>query len=420
MPNDALPALLPVEDALAQILDGVTPLAPEQVSLSDALGRIAADDIRSRRTQPPTAVSSMDGYAVRTADIGDDGATLVRVGESPAGAAYEGTVEVGQTVRIFTGAPVPNGADAVIMQENADSEGEFDGAKITFKKSVAMGTAIREAGLDFKDGDIGIKAGRRLTARDIGFAAAMNVPWLPVHRKPKIAILATGDEIVRPGDPVGPYQIVSSNSFSLAAMVETCGGVPIDLGVAPDSEDGIRSLVAGAAGADVLVTTGGASVGEHDLIQKALGQDAIGEQGLKVGFWRIAMRPGKPLIFGSIAGVPMLGLPGNPVSTMICGLIFLRPLIAKLLGHDDLDIGQSAARIAVDLGANDLRQDYLRATLEARDGELWATPFRKQDSSMLSRLAMADCLIVREPHAPALKAGNRVKLLRFPSGMIGY
>ena len=396
-------ALLPVADALARVTAAFTPLPAEQVSIAHAVGRVLAEDVVARLTQPPSAVSAMDGYAVRAADVAAAPVTLRLVGEAPAGGAHDRALGAGDTVRIFTGGPVPEGADAVIMQEDTEAHGD----RITMAVTVADGNFIRPAGLDFSAGDVGLTAGRRLAPRDIGLAAAMNVPWLSVRRRPRVALLATGDEVVRPGDPVGPNQIVSSNTLALAALVAEAGGVALDLGIARDNAESLERMAAGARGADVLVTTGGASVGDHDLVQQVLGK-----VGFEVDFWRIAMRPGKPLIFGQIDGTPLLGVPGNPVSALVCGMIFLSPAIAAMLAMDHGG-GPETAVLGGDLGANDQRQDYLRARLEpGPDGELVATPFSKQDSSMLLTLASSGCLVVRPPHAGPAKTGERVEILR--------
>jgi molybdopterin molybdotransferase len=269
------------------------------------------------------------------------------------------------------------------------------------------GRFVRPAGLDFKAGETLLRAGRVLTPVDIGLAAAMNVPWLKVRRRPRVAILPTGDEVVMPGDPVGPNQIVSSNGLALAAYVSAAGGEPVDLGIAPDDANTLKIMAAGAQGADLLVTTGGASVGDHDLVR-----DALGEAGMELDFWKIAMRPGKPLIFGRIGKTPVLGLPGNPVSSMVCAAIFLGPALRALLGMPGQGAASSTAVLGRSLPANDERQDYLRATLARReDGRLAATAFEKQDSSMFALLARADCLIVRPPHAAALAAGGTVPII---------
>lgn len=411
--------LLPVEDALDRILSALSPLPAEMVPVSEALGRVTAEPIRARRTQPPTAVSAMDGYAVQAADVANVPATLRRTGSAPAGGRFTGAVGAGEAVRIFTGGPVPDGADTIVLQEDVDASSEDDGATVVVREGAPAGTFIRPAGLDFKEGDIGIRAGRRLSARDIGLAAAMNVPWIRVHRRPRVAILSTGDEIVRPGELSDPSRIVSSNAYALAAVVRAVGGDPIDLGIAPDDSDALQTLAAGARGSDLLVTTGGASVGSHDLVQSALGDTALGADALKLGFWKIAMRPGKPLIFGHLGPVPMLGLPGNPVSTMVCATVFLRPALERLLGLPDDSTALAEAVLAVDLKPNDRRQDYLRATSSAGpDGRRVVTPFDRQDSSMMSRLAGADCLVVRPPHDPARRSGDTVGILPLDGGFL--
>jgi molybdopterin molybdotransferase len=280
------------------------------------------------------------------------------------------------------------------------------------REGAAQGRYVRPAGLDFEAGAVGLTAGRRLTARDIGLAAAMNHPWLRVRRRPRVAILATGDEIVRPGDPIGPNRVVSSNALALGALIRAVGGEPLLLGIAPDDDAAMRRMAAGAVGADLLLTTGGASVGEHDLVRSGLGRD-----GLALDFWSIAMRPGKPLMFGRLGSVPMLGLPGNPVSSLVCGLVFLKPALEALLGIAARPDERETAVLGSDLKANDRRQDYLRARLErGADQVRRALPFPQQDSAMLSRLAQADCLIVRPPHAPPAPAGTSVEIVPLGGG----
>jgi molybdopterin molybdotransferase len=395
--------MIPVEEARERLLATLTPLGTEQIPVSEALGRVLAEDLAARRTQPPMALSAMDGYAVRAADVARTPARLRVVGAVPAGKSYDKPLGTGEAVRIFTGAPLPAGADAIVIQEDTDRDGEI----VVVKESSPIGKHVRDAGLDFREGQVKLKAGRRLTVRDVGLAAAMNRPWLRVHRRPRIAILPTGDEIVLPGDPVGPNQIVSSNSFALAALVQVCGGIPVALPIAPDEAGALQDIAAAATGIDLLVTTGGASVGEHDLIR-----DALGETGLVLDFWQIAMRPGKPLMVGKFRGTPMIGLPGNPVSTIVCSLLFLKPAIEKLSGLEPREPALQKARLAAPLKANDRRQDYLRASLtRAPDGSLEVKPFGKQDSSMMSLLAEADCLIVRAPHAPAVIAGDPVDIM---------
>ena len=403
--------MITVAEARARIVAAFEPLAPEQVALADALGRVLAEDVRSRRRQPPVAVSAMDGYAVRSADVVTLPAELKVIGSIPAGSAYDGVVAPGQAVRIFTGAPVPDGADAIVIQENTVAA---DGIVRVVDGTAPPGRYVRPAGLDFDAGEVLLESGRALTARDLGLAAAMNVPWLKVRRKPRIALLATGDEVVMPGDPIGRHQIVSSNGLSLAGFVRAWGGEPIDLGIALDEEDSLRAMSRGAKGADLLVTTGGASVGDHDLVQKVLGKE-----GLEVDFWKIAMRPGKPLIFGRMGATALLGLPGNPVSAMVCATIYLGPAMRRMLGVAEKVQPDATAALAVALPENDEREDYLRATLSYRtDGRLEARPFQTQDSSMFSRMAHADCLIVRPPHAPAAPAGATVTIIPLGGGIV--
>lgn len=411
--------LLPVEDALERILGAMPVMPSEEVPLTEAHGRTAAADIAARRTQPPEAVSAMDGYAVRGADVGLPGAKLTRIGTAPAGHVFEGTVGPGEAVRIFTGGALPDGTDTIVIQEDVVASAETDGASLDVKEAAKTGAFVRPAGLDFREGDVRIRAGKVLTARDVGMAAAMNVPWVDVRRKPRVAILPTGDEIIRPGDPTGPNKIVSSNSYALAALVRACGGTPSILGIAPDTVEGIQAMVRGASGADILITTGGASVGEHDLIREALGADAFGPDGLELDFWKIAMRPGKPLIFGHVGRTPLLGLPGNPVSTIVCGTIFLRPAIATMLARSEAHTTVLKARLAKPLKANDRRQDYLRAVyhLDA-NGEPVAEVFERQDSSMLALLAEANCLLIRPPHAPPADAGDKVDIVPLGIGSI--
>jgi len=406
--------MIPVAEARQRIVSRFDPLGTETVSLANAVGRVLAEDVAARLTQPPTAVSAMDGYAVRAADTQKPGATLRCIGEAPAGGRFDGTLEPGTAVRIFTGGPVPDGADAILIQENA----ERDGDQVRVTDPVGEGRYIRPAGLDFSAGDVLLTAGRRLTPRDVGLCAAINQPWVRVVRRPTVAILATGNEIALPGAPLGPNQIVSSNSWALAAFVERNGGVALNLGIAPDDPAALQASVSGVHQADLLVTTGGASVGEHDLIQSALG-----EIGLSVDFWKIAMRPGKPLIFGALkqasGQTPFLGLPGNPVSALVCALVFMAPILRRLQGLPDAALPTAPAELGADLPENDEREDYLRATLTTMDdGRLVATPFSKQDSSMLSRLAAADALIIRPPHAPPAKTGDAVQIVHLAADSV--
>jgi molybdopterin molybdotransferase len=402
--------MITVAEARTRILAAFKPLAAEQVALTAALGRVLAEDVAARVTQPPSAVSAMDGYAVRAADVVKIPVRLRVVGSIAAGHVYDGGVKTGEAARIFTGAALPAGADAVVIQEDTTADGDH----VQVRESVRAGRHVRAAGTDFSKGDVLLNAGRLLTARDIGIAAAMNLPWLRVARRPRIAILATGDEVVMPGDAIGPAQIVSSNSLSLSAFVTACGASPVHLGIAPDDVDVLRTMANGAAGADLLVTSGGASVGEHDLVQKALGQ-----AGMELDFWKIAMRPGKPVIFGRIGTTPVLGLPGNPVSALVCATLFLRAAIEAMLGRTAVEAPLPTAMLGSDLPENDSREDYLRAEISYdAAGRRVATPFPKQDSSMLSLMARADCLIVRPIRAPAMKTGDIVPIVALTGGCL--
>jgi molybdopterin molybdotransferase len=352
----------------------------------------------------------MDGYAVRAEDLAAVPVELRIVAEVPAGAGFGGHVGPGEAARIFTGAPMPAGTDTIVIQEDT----ERDGDRVRVLEGAARGRYVRREGLDFGEGDVLLRAGRRLTARDIGLAAAMNRPWLFVHRRPRIGILSTGDEIVMPGDPIGPHQIVSSNSLALAAFVAACGGIPVSVGNAPDDPAALRQVAAATRGVDLLVTTGGASVGEHDLVRDVLGAD-----GLELDFWQIAMRPGKPLMVGRYRGTPMVGLPGNPVSTLVCALLFLQPALDRLSGAVSAEEAAPTARLGTALPKNDRRQDYLRSRLaRAADGALEVFPFEVQDSSMMRLLSEADCLVVRPPQAPAIAAGATVPIVPFPGGVL--
>ena len=400
--------MIAVEEALGRITAAFAPLSVETVGLGEALGRVLAEDVVARIDQPPAAVSAMDGYALRAADLASVPVELAVVGEAPAGGAYAGEVGPGQAVRIFTGGPLPQGADSVVIQEDTESRDE----RVTIKVQVPPGHYVRALGLDFRRGSVGLTAGRQLTARDIGLAAAMNVPWLRVRRRPRVAILSTGNELVLPGEPLAANQIIASNGLALSALVTAFGGLPIHLGIARDDGVSLGAMMAAAQGADILVTSGGASVGKHDLIRQVLEQS-----GWSLDFWWVAMRPGTPLLFGHLGETPVLGLPGHPVSSLVCALLFLRPAMDIMRGLDGSERPRETARLATALAANDRRQDYLRASITAdADGQLVATPFPRQDSSMLATLAQADGLIVRAPLAPPAAAGDTVAILRFADG----
>ena len=400
-------ALTPVAEALSAVLADAEPLGSETVPLAAAAGRVLAGPVAANRTQPPFDASAMDGYAVRSADLGTLPAILRVIGESAAGGSHDGTVGPGEAVRIFTGAPVPPGADAILVQEDTRPAGT---GRIEAMAGVAPGRSVRHRGIDFAEGALLLPAGRIIDPAALGLAAAANHPALPVVRRPRVAILATGDELRLPGETPGPNEIIASNSFTLAAQVRDNGGEPIDLGIAPDRLDRIRTAIDAAidAGADVLVTLGGASVGDHDLVRQALI-----EAGMTLDFWKIAMRPGKPMMTGRLGAMRVLGLPGNPVSSFVCARLFLAPLLRVLAGLPAPD-GPVDAVLATPMKANDEREDYVRAEAWQADGRWHARPFPVQDSSMLTTLANASALIVRPPLAPAAAVGDpcRVLLLR--------
>ena len=400
-------ALLAVEEALARVLDGVEPLPSEAVSLQEAHGRVLAEDLAARRTQPPADVSAMDGYAVRAADVARVPARLTLVGEAAAGRPFERALGAGEAARIFTGGVLPTGADTVVVQERT----ERVGANVVVTAPVAAGKNVRTEGLDFRAGDVLLAAGRALSDRDLALAAAMNHASVRVRRRPRLALLATGDELVAPGTAPGPGQIVYSNGFALAALARREGAQVIDLGIVPDRVDATLAAIdqAALAPADILVTTGGASVGDYDLVQKALAA-----RGLALSFWKVALRPGRPMMHGTLGAMRVLGLPGNPVSAYVCAFLFLVPLLRRLLGRTDLDPPIEAAVLGCDLPANDERADYLRATFaRAPDGRLVASPFARQDSSMVAVLAQADGLLLRAPHAAAARAGEPCTIVKF-------
>jgi molybdopterin molybdotransferase len=401
-------ALMPVSDALAAVLAGAEPLPEEMISLDEAYHRVLARDVVARRTQPPQAMSAMDGYAVRAADAATIDSELTVIGEVAAGRPFEGTVGAGEAVRIFTGGVVPFGADAVVIQEDTVAAGK----RITIKEAAIAGRHIRPAGVDFREGDVLLRKGSRLTERDLALAAGMNHPHLSVCRRPKVAILATGDELVMPGTTPGHGQIVYSNGYALHALARSEGAETIDLGIAADTLEattvGIRR--ARESGADILITTGGASVGDHDLVQQALR-----DEGITMAFWKIAMRPGKPMMHGRLGAMEVIGLPGNPVSSYVCAFLFLVPLIRALSGRSVIHHRRERAVLGRDVGANDRREDYLRAHLEERDdGTRVALPVNHQDSSLLANLAAAQVLLVRAPFAPKAEAGTPCEVLRLP------
>jgi molybdopterin molybdotransferase len=401
-------ALMPVADALAAILAGAEPLGEEMVALDAAYHRVLARDVAALRTQPPQAMSAMDGYAVRASDAAHVNARLKVIGEVAAGRPFDRALGPREAARIFTGGVVPDGADAVVLQEDT----VVDGTGISITEAAVAGRHIRPAGVDFRKGDLLLAAGSRLTDRDISLAASMNHPELPVRRRPKVALLATGDELVMPGVTPGPGQIVYSNGYALKALARAEGADTIDLGIAADTLESTTAGIRRArhAGADILVTTGGASVGDHDLVQQSLKAE-----GVNIAFWKIAMRPGKPMMHGRLGAMRVIGVPGNPVSSYVCTLLFVVPLIRALSGCKVTHHARESVLLGRDVGANDGREDYLRARIEQRaDGSLIATPVDHQDSSLLGNLSAARALVIRAPFAPAAKAGSPCEILRLP------
>ena len=394
--------MISVSEARSRVLAAAPDPRTEIVMLKEAGGRTLSSPLTARRTQPPSDVSAMDGYAVRSEDFLKVPTRLSVIGEAPAGSPFNGTMGPGETVRIFTGGELPLGADTVILQEDT----ERDGATAIFSELPVLGRHIRKAGLDFQVGDTIIPSGMVLTPRHLALAASMNILWARVSRKPRVAILATGDEIRLPGDDIGPGQIIGSSGVGVASYVDQVGGEAILLDIAGDTEHQLTSAARQAAGADILVTLGGASVGDHDLVQQALTKE-----GLKVGFWKIAMRPGKPLMFGNLGEQIVLGLPGNPVSTMVCAILFLGPLIKRMLGQAETNPRTLPARLKTPIAPNDRREDYIRANLTLEENGFEVEAFAIQDSSMMSIFAKSNCLIVRPPHMEAVPAGSVVDVL---------
>jgi molybdopterin molybdotransferase len=403
-------ALISVEEALQHVLAHAVALPAERVPLAKADGRVLAEDLKALRTQPPADMSAMDGYAVRASDVTQAPVRLKVIGEVAAGRPFASAVGKGEAARIFTGGVLPPGADTVVVQEQTTRDGD----NVDVQKPSVKGRNVRPQGLDFRRGETAFTAGHYLRARDLQLAAGMNHPLLPVHRRPKVVLFATGDELVPPGTEPGPGQIVYSNGFALAALAREEGADVTELGVVGDRLDDTIAAVRKARelGADILVTTGGASVGDYDLVQKA-----FVAEGMELSFWKIAMRPGRPLMHGRLNGrlgtTHVLGLPGNPVSSYVCSFLFLVPLIRRMSGRSDLSAPIESAVLGCDLPANDERADYLRSTLTSGSDGPVATPFPLQDSSMMVPLAKADCLVVREPYEPPAKAGSRCRIVKF-------
>ncbi len=388
--------MISVAEALKHLFALVTPLEVETVPLREAAGRVLARDVAAARTQPPFDASSMDGYALRRIEVEPD-AMFKIVGEAAAGHGFTGTVGPGQCVRIFTGAPVPEALDFIVIQEDVTRRDDL----ITLNRSIGSKDNIRPAGGDFKAGDA-LTAPRRLTPTDVALLASMNIAQVPVTRRPVVAIMATGDELVMPGETPGPDQIIASNSFGLAAMLEAEGAEARMIPIARDTTASLTTAFGLASGADLVVTIGGASVGDHDLVAPV-----AEDLGMEQSFYKVAMRPGKPLMAGRLGEAAMIGLPGNPVSAMVCGTIFVVPVVRALLGQRAAPAEPKQGPLAAPLAPNGPREHYMRAVLD--DTGLRA--FDNQDSSLLGILSRANALLVRPPHDPARDAGELMRYL---------
>jgi len=393
--------MLSVTEALDRIFTLAQPVDVEEVPLGEAAGRVLAHDVAARITQPPFASSAMDGYAVRN-DEAQTGMSLKVVGESAAGKRFDGTFGAGETIRIFTGAPVPDGADCIVIQEDTKREGDT----ITIKENRDKGPYLRPAGNDFREGDL-FKAPKRLTSADVALLASMNIPRVPVRRRPVVSLVSNGNELVMPGEIPGPDQIIVSNTFGLKALLKQQGAEVRVMPIAKDTLESLSATLDMCAGSDLLVTIGGASVGDHDLVHKV-----AAERGMALDFYKVKIQPGKPLMAGMMDDTPMVGLPGNPVSAMVCGHVFLRPMIDVMLGLPAVPLLRETGILGVDLGANGWRENYLRAEVAATDAGWIVTPFDRQDSALLGILGRANALMVRPPDQGVLKSGELVRFIR--------
>ncbi|WP_425045301.1 gephyrin-like molybdotransferase Glp [Primorskyibacter sp. S87] len=391
--------MISVEEARAHLFSLVSAIPPETVPLSEAAGRVLAQDVTAGRDQPPFAASAMDGYAVKAAEV-ELHAMFKVIGEAAAGRGFEGKVGAGQAVRIFTGAPVPSGADFVVIQEDIDRREDL----ITISADPGGRSNIRPAGVDFRSGDT-VAAPRLLSPEDVALLAAMNIADVPVTRKPIVALISTGDELVMPGETPGPDQIIASNTFGLKALLERAGAHVRMLPIARDTVASLKTAFELAGGADLVITIGGASVGDHDLVASV-----SAELGMERSFYKVRMRPGKPLMAGRMGNAAMVGLPGNPVSAMVCGYIFVLPMVRAMLGLPKTSPAPQTARLGKDLTENGPREHYMRAIF--RDGEICA--LSDQDSSLLSVLARANALLIRQPGDPARMAGETVRYIALP------
>jgi molybdopterin molybdotransferase len=394
-------SLLPVDDALTAILARVPPVQPETVALHNALGRVLAAAVIAQHDQPPFDASAMDGYAMRAADVTET-AQLRVIGMSQAGAGFSGSVGPSEAVRIFTGAPVPAGADTVIMQEEAVREGDL----VRFTAPARVGHSVRPKGNDFHTGQVMLDVGTQLSPMQIAVAAAANCAALTVAKQPKIALVATGDELVLPGNPLGPDQIVASNSFGLSALLSPYASSVDDFGIIPDDNDILRNRLAAvfASEPDIVITTGGASVGEHDLVQ-----DALKDLGVELDFWRINMRPGKPLMFGTRGKTLVFGLPGNPVSAMVTALVFIVPALRHWLGQAQIEAW--TLPLAAPTPPNTARRHFMRAKLIHTVSGPQLLPISQTDSGHTSSLSKADMLIIQPEHDPGQAIGTLVRAI---------
>ncbi|SKA33703.1 gephyrin-like molybdotransferase Glp [Consotaella salsifontis] len=392
--------MISVDEALERLLEGVEPLGGvDDIPLHEALGRVLAEDLIAKRTQPSFDASAMDGYALRAEDLSDPGKSVAVVGESAAGRAFERAIVPGEAVRIFTGAPVPAGADTILVQEDAE---RLPDGRLKATSALRANLHIRRAGADFSEGQLLLSAGTLLRPGALALAASGGYPVLPVRERPRVAILATGDELVPPGAPVGPSQIVASNGYGVAAIVRAAGGEALDYGIAPDDPEVIGQRVQRGLdeGVDILVTIGGVSVGDHDHIG-----EVYAAKGVELGFWKVAMRPGKPIMTGRLGKTRLIGLPGNPASSLVSSTLFLKPLIERLAGRSARQ-GLQKGRLGAPVRANGARSDFIRATTTEVDGEVRVFPLDRQDSSLLSVYAEASALLMRPISAAAAEAGE--------------
>jgi molybdopterin molybdotransferase len=408
-PNILHHGLVPAPKALQLVLEDVEKIGSERIDLASASNRVLAEDLQAKRTQPPFPASAMDGYAIRHSDLTGNETVLNLIGEAAAGHPFGGSVGKGDCIRIFTGAPVPDDCDTIIIQENV----RVDGNLITILETADFGKFVRQAGLDFQQGQTLLTRGTVLDPQSLSLAASMDHPEVEVYQKPKVAIIATGDELVMPGQATKSGQIIASNTFGVAAIAADAGAEVNNLGIAIDTIEALQQKISQALdnGADLIVTSGGASVGDHDLVKPVMESF-----GFVFSFVKIAMRPGKPVIFGKaeIGGKTrrFFGLAGNPVSSLVSSHIYLRPLIRLLGGYPAQTVQPVTAIFDCDLPANDEREDYMRGIARrGKNGEILVTPFPKQDSSMLATLAKADCLIIRAIQAPSAKAGEATQVI---------